>query len=242
MKLQNLMTQGQLPRRQLLQLSALALATAQAKVFALSLPGLSDGQASSGLAALLEQSATAAVLQLGRPDGFMGNDKVRIGLPGHLDAGAKLLKRLGQGKKVDELLLAMNRSAEQAVPLAKPLLSNAIKSMTVSDAKGILTGGNTSVTDFFADKTRSPLTEQFLPLVTEVTSKASLSQKYNAVAGKTKGLGLVKDEDSNLEGYVTRKTLDGLYAIIGEQEASLRADPGKASGDLLKSVLGSLKG
>ncbi len=229
-----------LDRRQVLQLSALALLVAQSKVMALSLSDISDAQAGSSIKTLLEKSATAAVLQLGKPDGFLGNDKVRIGLPGNLDQAAKLLGRLGQGHKVDELITAMNRAAEQAVPFAKPLLVNAVKNMTVVDAKNILTGGNTSVTDFFASKTRDPLSEKFLPSVTRVTNKAQLTAKYDAVAGKAAGWGLVKREDSNVASFVMHKTLDGLYTVIGEQEAALRANPAKAGDALLRKVLGGL--
>ena len=225
-------------RRQILQLSALALLVAHTKVFAFSLSDITDAQAGSSIKTLLEKSASAAVLQLGKPDGFLGNEQVRIGLPGHLDQAAKLLGRLGQGRKIDELITAMNRAAEQAVPFAKPLLINAIKTMTVVDAKNILTGGNTSVTDFFASKTRVPLAEKFLPTVTRVTNKAQLSAKYDAVAGKAAGLGLVKKEDSNMAGFVTGKTLDGLFTVIGQQESALRADPGKTSDALLRKVLG----
>jgi hypothetical protein len=227
-------------RRQLLQLSALALLVAQSKVFAFSLGDITDAQAGSSIKTLLEKSASAAVLQLGKPGGFMGNDAVRIGLPGNLEKASKLLGKLGQGRKVDELIAAMNSAAEQAVPFAKPLLINAVKSMTVVDAKNILTGGNTSVTDFFASKTREPLTEKFLPTVTKVTNKAQLTAKYDAVAGKAVGLGLVKKEDSNMAGFVTHKTLDGLFTIIGQQESALRADPAKAGDSLLKKVLGGL--
>ena len=229
-------------RRAALQLSALALGFAATRVWAFSLADITDAQAGSSLKTLLEKSATGAVLQLGRLDGFMGNDKVRIGLPGHLEQVGKLLRQLGQGQKVDDLVLAMNRGAEQAVPLAKPLLVNAVHSMTVVDAKNILTGGNTSVTDFFASKTRAPLTEKFLPIVTQTTNKSDLSGKYNRVAGKAAGLGLVSKEDSNIQGYVTRRALDGLFGVIGEQEAALRANPAKAGNELLSKVLGALRG
>ena len=231
---------GHLGRRPILQLSALVLLVAQSKVFAFSLADISDAQAGSSIKTLLEKSATAAVLQLGKPGGFMHNDAVRIGLPGDLDKASKLLGRLGQGRKIDELIAAMNSAAEQAVPFAKPLLLNAVKNMTVVDAKNILAGGNTSVTDFFASKTRAPLAEKFLPTVTRVTNKAQLSAKYDAVAGKAAGFGLVKKEDSNMAGFVTHKTLDGLFAVIGEHESALRANPAKAGDALLRKVLGGL--
>ena len=103
---------------------------------------------------------------LGKTDGFLGNPKVRIELPGFLKDAAKLLKSTGQGKRVDELVTAMNRAAEAAVPQAKQMLVGAVKSMSVSDGRKILTGGDNSVTTFFSEKTREPLGVKFLPIVT----------------------------------------------------------------------------
>lgn len=136
---------------------------------ALSLGDLSDKDASAGLKTALERGALSAVSILGKPDGFLLNNLVRIPLPGFLDDAGKLMKKLGQGKKVDELVTAMNRGAEQAVPFAKDLLVSAVKGMNVTDAKNILKGGDTSVTSFFAEKTRSPLSGKFLPIVTKAT-------------------------------------------------------------------------
>ncbi|MEP6970829.1 MAG: DUF4197 domain-containing protein, partial [Betaproteobacteria bacterium] len=204
---------------------AALIALTYAQAYALSLNDLTDGEASQGLKAALEKGAQAAINLLGRPDGFLGNDKVRIPLPGFLDDAAKLLKTFGQGKRVDELVTAMNRAAEAAVPMAKDLLVNAVKSMSVTDAKQILTGGDTSVTRFFADKTREPLSAQFLPVVTKATEKVSLASKYNRVASKAAGIGLVSKKDANIEQYVTGKTLDGLYLVIGEEERKIRQDP-----------------
>ena len=132
---------------------------------------------------------------------------------------------MGRGQQVDELEVAMNRAAEAAVPLAQELLTNAVKSMSVNDAKNILAGGDTSVTDFFAEKTRTPLAARFLPVVTRATEKVGLAEKYNRVAGKVAGIGLVHKEDAAIEPYVTRKSLDGLYAMIGEEERKIRQDP-----------------
>ena len=140
-------------------LGALMLATYQ-QAHALSmgdLAGISNQDASAGLKTALEKGALAAVALLGKTDGFFGNDKVRIPLPGYLNDAAGLLKTLGQGKRLDELTLSINRAAEAAVPMGKTLLVNAVKNMSVDDAKRILTGGDTSVTAFFADKTRAPL-------------------------------------------------------------------------------------
>lgn len=199
-----------------------------------------QSEGTQALRTALERGAKAAVAQLGKPDGFLGNEKVRIHLPSVLEDAAPLLKGMGKGRQLDELVTTMNRAAEQAVPLALPLLRSAIKSMSVTDAQRILTGGDTSVTQFFADKTRSPLADQFLPIVTKVTNRLSLAKRYNAVAGKAAGMGLLKGEQANVEQYVTGKALDGLYLIIGEQEKLIRQDPVGTGSAILKKVFGSL--
>ena len=213
---------------------------AHSRALALSLADLSNIDASKGLKAALAQGAEAAVGSLGQADGFLGNDKVRIPLPKFLDDAAKLLRTFGQGAKVDELITAMNRAAEQAVPLAKPMLTDAVKSMSVADAKKILSGGETSVTEFFAEKTRAPLGVKFLPVVNQATEKVGLAEKFNQVAGKAAGLGLMKKEDANIQQYVTGKALDGLYFMIGEEEKKIRQDPIGTGSAILKKVFGAL--
>ncbi len=198
--------------------------------------GLSETDAVAGIRAALERGATAAVALLGKTDGFLGNALVRIPLPGYLNDAAKLLKATGQGKRLEELVTAMNRAAEAAVPVARPLLVQAVKSASVEDALQVVRGGPTSVTDFFAGKTRVPLGASFLPIVTEATKKVSLAERYNAVAGKAASLGLVKGEDTTIERYVTARALNGLYLMIGEEEKKIRADPVKTGSALLKKV------
>lgn len=221
-------------------LGALLCATWQ-QAWALSLGDLSNADASGGLKAALSQGAQAAISLLGRTDGFLGNPKVRIGLPGYLDDAAKVMKSLGQGKRIDELVVSINRAAEAAVPMGKDLLVGAVQNMTVTDAKNILTGGDKSVTTFFADKTRAPLGQRFLPVVSEATEKVGLTQKYNAFAGKAASFGLLKSEDANLAQYVTGKTLDGLYTMIGEEERRIRQNPAGAGSAIARKVFGSLR-
>jgi len=217
------------------------LMTAWPQAHALSLGDVSETEASQGLKAALERGALAAVSLLGKPDGFLGNAKVRIPLPGFLEDASKVLKTMGQGQRIGELVIAMNRAAEAAVPMARDLLVGAVESMSVSDAKNILTGGETSVTRFFADKTRAPLAVKFLPVVTRATEKVGLAEKYNRVAGKAASLGLLKKEDATIQQYVTGKTLDGLYLVIGEEEKKIRRDPVGSGSALLKKVFGALK-
>ncbi|MBB2483908.1 DUF4197 domain-containing protein [Mitsuaria sp. WAJ17] len=207
---------------------------------ALTLPAwaLGESEAASGIRAALERGAQAAVAQLGRRDGFLGDDRVRIELPDSLKGAVRLLKATGQGHKLDELLTAMNRAAEAAVPEARLLLVNAARNMSVEDALKIVKGGDDSVTQFFAGKTRAPLTERFLPIVTRATEKQSLADKYNAVAGKAAGLGLVRQDDANIQHYVTRRALDGLFFMIGEEEKQIRRDPVGTGSALLKKVFG----
>lgn len=200
--------------------------------------GLSEVDASQGVRAALERGAIAAVGLLGRNDGFLGNPKVHIPLPGVLADAAKLLKATGQQKKVDELVTAMNRAAEAAVPQARTLLVNTAKAISVQDALKIVKGGQTSVTDFFAAKTRAPLGEQFLPIVTKATEKVALADKFNAVAGKAAQMGLLKGDDANIQRYVTGKALDGLYLMIGEEERNIRRDPVGTGSAILRKVFG----
>ena len=202
---------------------------------------LSEGDATLGVRAALERGAVAAVGLLGQSGGFLDNPKVRIPLPGFLNDAAQLLKITGQQKRVDELITAMNRAAEAAVPEAKALLVSAVKAMSMSDATRLIRGGENSVTEFFAEKTRTPLGVKFLPIVTKATEKVSLADKYNRVAGKASGLGLVKKEDANVQQYVTRKALDGLYLMIGEEERKIRQDPVGTGNAILGKVFGSLK-
>jgi hypothetical protein len=205
------------------------------------LAALTDSDATAGLKGALEAGATTAVQLLGRQDGFWGNDKLRIPLPDWLRRSEKMLKLAGFGKDIDALKLGVNRAAEQAVPQAQELLVRAVKSMTVTDAKAILTGGDDSVTKFFAGKTRAPLTERFLPIVRQTTEKIGLAQQYNGLVEQAGGLGLGGSGVVRIENHVTDKALDGLYFMIGEEERKLRSNPLGASSAIVRKVFGALK-
>lgn len=209
--------------------------------FAASLAGLTDKEAGGGLREALTQGASVAVTKLGSTDGFLGNPKVKIPLPDGLRQAEKVMRAMGMGKQADELVVAMNRAAESAVSQAKPILVDAVKNMTVQDAKQILTGGDDSVTQYFRRTTSAPLQEKFKPIVAQATAKVQLAQKYDQLVGKAASFGLVKKEDANLDSYVTRKALDGLYLMIGEEERAIRKDPLGATGSLAKKVFGALQ-
>jgi hypothetical protein len=201
----------------------------------------SESDSAVAIRTALERGAVAAVNLLGRTDGFLGNPKVRIPLPGALADAAGMLRGMGMGKRIDELETAMNRAAEAAVPQARQLLVATVKALSVEDAVRIVSGGDDAATRFFADKTRAPLTERFLPIVTRATEKVALAAKYNAVAGRASNMGLLKPEDADVQRYVTRRALDGLYLVIGEEERKIRRDPVGTGSAILKKVFGSLR-
>jgi hypothetical protein len=205
------------------------------------LESISNRDAVSGLKAALEKGSTVAVNNLGRTDGFFGNDKVKIPLPDSLKRTERLMRNLGMGKYADELVLTMNRAAEAAVPEAKALLVDAVKKMSVQDAKGILTGGDTAGTEYFRRTTSDSLRVKFLPIVQQATKKVKLTETYNNYAGQAAKFGLVSKEQANLDAYVTQKALDGLYFMVGEEEKKIRSDPVGAGTDIIKKVFGALK-
>lgn len=202
---------------------------------------ISNQDANAGLKAALEKGSVAAVAALGKTDGFLGNGAVKIPLPDSLKRYEKLMRGIGQGKYADELILTMNRAAEAAVPEAQALLVDAVKKMTVQDAKAILTGGNTAGTEYFKRTTSEPLRGRFLPIVQQATRKVQLAEKYNQYAEKGARFGLVKKEDANLDRYVTQKALDGLFYMVAEEEKKIRENPLKAGSDILRKVFGALK-
>lgn len=219
-------------------LAGLALA---ASAYAGPLDALSDKEAGGGLKAALEAGSVAAVGKLGVEGGFLNNDAVHIKLPRILEKARPLLEMTGRGEQLDELETAMNHAAEQAVPLAKPLLVNAVKSMTLSDAKAILTGGDTSVTDFFKQKTAVPLAAQFKPIVKGVTDKSKLSGKFNTAMEQAAKFGLASEDQASVESYVTQRALDGLYLMIGEEEKKIRENPVSYGSKAIAKVFGLLK-
>jgi hypothetical protein len=209
--------------------------------FALDLGDLTNQDAARGIKGALTQGAESAIGKLGVPGGFSNNPKVRISLPPALNELAQGMRLIGRGKDADELVATMNRAAEQAVPEAKGLMINAVKTMTLQDAKGVLTGGDDSVTQFFRAKTAAPLAVKFLPIVKRATDRVGLAQKYNQFAGEGARMGLIKGDAANVEQYVTDKALDGLYLMIGEEERAIRQNPGAAASAIVSKVFGALR-
>ncbi|CAN7694207.1 DUF4197 domain-containing protein [Pseudoduganella sp. LjRoot289] len=229
---------NRLPLRPLLPalLSTLLLASS---AWAVSLADLSRQDMNGALKAALERGSSAAVGKLGVENGFLSNDKVKIQLPRILEQARPILQMTGQAQRLDELVVSMNHAAEAAVPLAKPLLMDAVRNMTLTDAKNILTGGDTSVTQFFREKTSAQLGVKFLPIVKKVTDRSDLSAKYNGAMAKVSKMGLA--QTGTVEDYVTQRALDGLYIMIAEEEKAIRDDPIGTGSKLIGKVFGALK-
>ena len=212
---------------------------------------LPNSDIAAGLKEALAKGTTNAINNLGRDGGFWNNAKVRIPLPGKLEQAGRLARQMGQGAKVDAFQQSMNRAAEKAVPQVAQIFGDAIRKMTLDDARGILTGGDHAATDFFRRVAGDALTARIHPIVAHATASVGVTQKYKSFTsggtggelggvlgsfggGKSKKGGNALD----LDDYVTTKTLDGLFTTIGEQEQSIRHNPGARTTDLLKKVFG----
>lgn len=205
------------------------------------LDAISSGDASAGLKEALSKGADYAVSSLGASNGFLGNSKVKIPLPGSLQKAESALRMFGMGKQADQLVETMNHAAENAVAEAKPILVDSIKKMSVQDAKGILVGGEDSVTQFFKRSSSEQLSARFLPIVKASTQKLQLAEQYNKVATKAAAAGMMDAKDADIDHYVTQKAMDGLFVMIAEEERKLRSDPVGAGSAVLQKVFGALR-
>ena len=207
------------------------------------LAGIESITASDSVAALktaLNQGTTHAIESLGVVDGFLRNPEVKIPLPPTLQKAESVMRLFGMGDQADALVVAMNRAAEAAVPEAKSLLVSAVQQMSLVDARQILTGGDDAATQYFRKVSYDKLEQTFLPIVKERTDEVALSKQYNQFVGQAALYGLVGSKDANVESYVTRKALDGLFVMIAAEERAIRKDPLGQSSKILEKVFGSL--
>jgi len=207
---------------------------------AASIDTVSSKDASAGLRAAISQGVDKAIGMLGAPNGFLANPKYTIPLPSALEKADRALRMIGMSGDADELKVAMNHAAEMAVADAKPVFKQAAQRMTVADAKGILTGGETSATQYFRQATSAELVTRFKPIVARATAKLKLRGLYDQYAGKAAQVGLISSQDANLNDYVTAKALDGLFGAIAEEERAIRANPMGQASSLIKKVFGAL--
>lgn len=171
---------------------------------------------------ILEQQAHRAIDSLGQPDGYFGNPEMRIPLPGKLEKLRKVLQTLGASKEMDALVLAMNRAAEAALPESRALITGAIRSMPSLDGAQLAAGGDVALAQQFRESMSGRLNAEMLPVVSKATKGMQLAKSYNDVAGKASALGILDQRDVDLDAYVTRRTLDGLFTTMKKEEAGLR--------------------
>ncbi len=190
----------------------------------------------------LEIGAIKAVERASATDGFLDNPKIRIPMPEALDSVAQSLRRFGMGRAVDEFELSMNRAAEMAAAEATPILVAAVKSVNFNDAVSIIYGGETAATDTLRAKTEDSLTAVFESIIETKMEEAGVTRSYEKLMDSGGSLLAMLGGDSqfDLPAYVTRKTLDGLFELIAEEEVKIRSDPVARTTDLLQSIFGSL--
>lgn len=201
---------------------------------------LTQQEAIAGLKTALERGAHVAVARLGKVDGFLANPKVKIPLPESLERAEQVARRFGFSEQADELIVAMNRAAEAAVPEARKLLIDSARQMTVKDAKAIISGGSTAGTAYFRRTSHRQLHARFLPIVKRSTEKVGVARHYREFAAPAASFGFISAEAADLDEYVTQKALDGLYFMLAEEEKKIRKDPVGTGSEILKKVFGAL--
>ncbi|TCJ13937.1 DUF4197 domain-containing protein [Parasulfuritortus cantonensis] len=202
---------------------------------------LSQTDVVAGLKEALAKGAKDAVASLGKDGGFLNNAGVKIPMPDSMATIDKALRSLGQGKYADQFVVAMNQAAEKAVPEAAGILSDAIRDMTLEDAQAILKGPDDAATQYFRKKSEAKLAERFKPIVSQATDQAGVTYAYKKMVKKAGSwAGLLGAGNEDLDGYVTQKSLDGLFKMVAEEEKNIRANPVARTTDLLKKVFGSL--
>lgn len=207
----------------------------------LTLPGaktLGDDKIISGLKEALRVGTEKAVNLIGNTDGFLKNEAIKILLPETLQSMDKALRLAGFGPQVDEFVVNMNRAAEQAAPLAKPIFKDAVANMSFDDAKKILNGGDTAATDYFKAKTRDQLATAFKPEVEKTMNQVGVIAQYNQLVGQYSSLPFVQGPSFNVDDYVVGKSLDGLFYTLAQEEQKIRTDPAARITPLLKEVFG----
>jgi len=202
--------------------------------------GLSDDRITAGLKEALSVSTGKAVASTGRPDGFLKNAAIKILLPPKLQTAGKTMRMVGMGAQVDELEIGMNRAAELAAPEAKQIFLRALTRMTFNDARGILSGGDTAATQYFKRESTEELTEAFTPIVHQAMERVGVIRQYNRLTQNTMASRFTQSQTRNfdLDAYVVGKTLDGLFYVLGQEEARIRKNPAAQTTALLREVFG----
>jgi hypothetical protein len=199
---------------------------------------LTQRDAAAGLKEALQLSAVAVTTRLGRTDGFFADPKVKIPLPGMLGRAQRTLAPMGMAGPLDDLERRVNRGAEAAMPQAKTLFVNAIKGMTVTDAIGIVRGGDTAGTQYLRDKSQAQLTGLLRPYMETALTDAGAFTALDTAASRAGFASAATNLRSELVTFAVGKALDGAFGYIAEEERAIRRDPARRTTDLLRKVFG----
>jgi uncharacterized protein DUF4197 len=197
---------------------------------------LNDAKIASGLREALRVGTQNAVILTSKTDGYFLNQAIKILMPEKLQTLEQGLRAFGYGSQVEELVLGMNRAAEQSAPAAKQIFGNAIAAMSFEDARKILKGPETAATDYFKIKTTDQLTTAFRPTVERSMSKVGVTRQYQELLGLAKAIPFLKAQSYDLNTYVVSKALDGLFYVVADEERKIRTNPAARVTDLLKEV------
>ena len=198
---------------------------------------LTNTEMVTGLKEALDKGTQFAVNKLGKPGGFLDNKKVRIPMPDSLTWVEPSLRTVGQDELADEFIATMNQAAEQAVPEAAEVFGEAIQNMSVEDAQGILTGPDDAATQYFRTNTESILTDRMRPIVESATASTGVTSAYKNMMGSAGGLtSMLPGNTTDIDGYITTRTLDGLFLMIAKEERKIRENPVARSSELLQKV------
>lgn len=197
---------------------------------------LDEGTVAAGLKQALEVGTQRTVQSTSQSGGFLLNELIKIQTPEELQGMGKALRAIGFGQQVDELETAMNRAAEKASGEATDIFWNQIKQMSISDAFGILNGGETAATDYFRERTSAQLMERFRPIVNTKMQEVGLYQTYQTLTQAYSALPFADKPALNLEQYVADKSIGGLFTVLAQEEGRIRSDPAARTTDLLKKV------
>jgi hypothetical protein len=199
---------------------------------------LDDTKIASGLKEALVVGTEKAVKLVARPGGYLDNEAIKILLPQSLHPVEKILRAAGEGPKIDEFIASMNHAAESAAPEAVSIFGDAVKEMTIDDARRLLNGGDTSITDYFKSKTSAQLATAFRPHVVAAMNQNGVTQQYEALAGQAPKLPFLNSASLDINTYVVNKALDGLFYMLGQQEREIRTNPAAWTTALMKQVFG----
>ncbi len=203
--------------------------------------GVTEAEAGAGIKEALGQGLAGAVLKLNKEDGFFKDNIYKVLLPPDAIKIENTLRDIGLGSMVDKAILQINRGAEDAVGYAKPIFVDAIKSMTIQDAIGLVKNGDTSATHFFRDKTTAQLTAAFLPVIKSSLDKVNATKYYGDIVTRYNSLPFViKKINPDLTGFVTMKATNALFDLVAKEEINIRTNFAARTTDLLKKVFGAI--